>query len=500
MRNISSDLPDATVTQLYKDYSDINQFALTFIGIQLRKYQLLAANAIIDSVQERDGKTIVIIFARQSGKDELLACVTLYLMYLYQEKGIDIICAQPTFKPQTINAMERLKKRGHVFRHWLSRTAGYIMRYRASRVLYFSADASAHQVGATADRLIIMNEAQDISSAIYDKRFSPMGISGNATRVFSGTAWTTGSLLEREKLSAFKQQRKSKTQQVFMVDALEVSKENKLYKKYLKQEVDKLGRQHPLIKTQYYNELIDAHVTMFNAARRALMRGDMPPLQAPRAGYSYAFTIDVGGMDEAILELEGLGNPGRDSTTLSIIEIDLSQLSTQRKPIYRVVKRMSWQGLAHVKIFGQLSAIVDQWRAQYIIVDATGIGEGLWSLMAAKYPTRTIPVKFTQQKKSEIAYGFIGIIETGRFRDCDPSNLVDQQYANITSEILPGPQKTIRWGVKDGTRSTDGTLIHDDHVIADAMTYELDELDWIIYVSSAIVEYPDPLIAMDRNY
>ncbi len=42
----------------------------------------------------------------------------------------------------------------------------------------------------------------------------------------------------------------------------------------------------------------------------------------------YAFCIDVAGMDEALLNLDGMGNPGRDHTALSIIEIDLSQLAT----------------------------------------------------------------------------------------------------------------------------------------------------------------------------
>lgn len=55
-------------------------FALGFIGVQLRPYQLEAANAIIKSVFRRDGESFVILFARQSGKDELLADLILYML------------------------------------------------------------------------------------------------------------------------------------------------------------------------------------------------------------------------------------------------------------------------------------------------------------------------------------------------------------------------------------------------------------------------------------
>jgi hypothetical protein len=43
-------------------------------------------------------------------------------------------------------------------------------------------------VGATGSLLLIVNEAQDIQSSDYSKKFVPMTASTNATRVFWGTA------------------------------------------------------------------------------------------------------------------------------------------------------------------------------------------------------------------------------------------------------------------------------------------------------------------------
>jgi hypothetical protein len=231
------------------------------------------------------------------------------------------------------------------------------------------------------------------------------------------------------------------------------------------------------------------------------MLGDQDPQTEPIRGHNYAMTIDVGGQDEALLNLDGMGNPGRDYTTVDIADIDISQLETLQKPIYRVVNRQAWQGENHVKIFGKLCAIIDAWRIQYIVIDATGVGEGLAGMLLNKYPTKVIFVKYTQQTKSEIGYSFLGMIETGRFRDCAPSETVSEQYENCESEVLIGPAKTMRWGVKDGTRSTvTGELIHDDFILTDAELSELDKLEWYVSSETVVIEQPDALKEMDNAY
>jgi len=531
--------------------NSVKGFARRFIGITLYPYQQEAASAIVNSVFNRDGMTFVIIFCRQSGKDETLAVVFLFLMSRFIEWGIDIVCAQPTFKPQTINAMERLKKRGANFGRRLARTAGYIMRLGQARTCYFSAEPSANQVGATADRLLVMNEAQDIDPAVFDKRFSPMAASGYATKVFSGTSWTSSTLLAREKRAALEAEKKDGFKRVFMVDCSQVGRFNKYYQKHVAAETLKLGRNHPFIRTQYYCEEIDAQSGMFNAARRLLMLGDEPPQDSPpsRGGFEppsvasaprgadalanaasrrgVAFLLDVAGQDEARMsadEIAPLTNPGRDSVSLTIATIDLSSLETLQAPTYRFVNRQQWTGLNHLVIFGKLRSLMDAWQPQYMVMDATGVGEGLWAMLDKAYPGRVIPVKFSQQVKSELGWRFLAIIETGRVRDCTgerassdhrprppqegltstyddfQSNSVRAQYDACQSEILPGPAKTLRWGVPEGTRGTDGELIHDDYLLADALVAELDRLDWTIATEPQIVAAVDPLLSMERNF
>jgi len=138
------------------------------------------------------------------------------------------------------------------------------------------------------------------------------------------------------------------------------------------------------------------------------------------------------------------------------------------------------------------------WNPQYMVIDATGVGEGLWAMFDKSHPTRILPVKFSAQVKSEIGYGYLAIINTGRFRDCCPSPEIDKQYAACTSEILIGPAKTMRWSVPDGTRDENGLLIHDDHVVTDAMTAVLDKLEWFVTSPTLIVSRPDVLDEMSR--
>jgi hypothetical protein len=209
------------------------------------------------------------------------------------------------------------------------------------------------------------------------------------------------------------------------------------------------------------------------------------------------------------------------------VAIDLSTLETLQSPTYRVVHRHAWTAIGHLRVFGQLKALADVWKPQYIVIDATGVGEGLWALLDKTFPTRVIPVKFNQQEKSAIGWRFLAIIETGRFRDCysnsslpsDSLSLtppeaggagggslevnpdtVRVQYDNCQSEILPGPAKILRWGVPDGTRGPDGELVHDDYILADSLVAVLDRLAWYVPSETIVIETPDILQAMDHAY
>jgi hypothetical protein len=476
-------------------------------GIQMRPYQTEPANAIIESITKKQGLTIVLIISRQAGKDELLANLLAYLMTLYSHREVGIVVANPTYKPQTINAIMRLENRlkaNLLTKSQWKKRSDYMRMMGSATTSFLSGDKAANVVGAVASLLLVINEAQDISPAKYDKDFAPMVASTNATRLIVGTVWTSRTLLAREEDAAREAEKADGIHRVFLYTSEDVRKIVPAYGQFVDSEIKKLGREHPLVKTQYFCERIDAQSGMFGPARRALMRGDQPAQEEPNPSELYAFTLDVAGQDEASMSLDdgevGKTNPGRDQLTLDIISVDLSALDTLQAPIYRVVKRFEWTGENHIKVFGQIDALWSSWNVQYMVMDATGVGEGLWAMFDKRHPTRVIPIKYTAGTKSDIGYGYLAVINTGRFRDCCPTPTTDKQYENVKAEILTGPAKTMRWSVPDGTRDENGELIHDDHVMTDSQVAILDKIEWSVSFETVIIENADPISEMDRNY
>jgi hypothetical protein len=171
-------------------------------------------------------------------------------------------------------------------------------------------------VGATASTLLECDEAQDVTIAKWDKEINPMAASTNATKVFWGTAWTSQTLLAREKRAALEAQKADGIQRVFETDANLVGKEVEAYKKFVQNETARLGANHPFVLTQYFSKEIDAEVGMFPNNRQALMRGSHSPVCGPLQNQLYAFAIDVAGRMKVLPDRSALRKPiEKDSTT-----------------------------------------------------------------------------------------------------------------------------------------------------------------------------------------
>lgn len=514
---------------------DITLFSAHAGGLPLRSYQRAAALAIVDSVLRRRGLSFVVIFPRQSGKNELQAQIEAYLLTLFSPTPAEIVKVSPTWKPQSLNAMRRLErvlKRNLITRGMWRKESGYIYRIGDARIFFFSGSPTANIVGATASTLLVIDEAQDISTEKYDKEIAPMAASTNATRVFYGTAWTSQTLLAREKRAALAAQQADGIQRVFVIDANTVGEEVPAYRDFVTAQIASLGRNHPFIRTQFYSEEIDDQAGMFTAERLALMQGDHPPQVAPTPGGIYLFTLDVGGeafparrpsslsvVEGSVVE-GGAEGEGRDATALTIFEIELVSLAgVIHQPRFKVVSRHQWIGARQVAVFKRLAALVELWKPHRIIVDATGVGEGLASMLAQAYGSQVIPFKFTQQSKSQLGWDFLAAVETGRFKDYTPSPArfkvsgegkitldtgephdaarllaaFQQQARFCQMEILPGPGKIIRWSVPDGTRDpATGELIHDDLLISAALCCAIDG-EGFGAAQSSIVAPADPI-------
>ena len=203
-------------------------FIDTCSNITLREYQRGVAQAVIGSIKSKLGLSFVVMFPRQSGKNELQAQIETYLLTIHIMHACDMVKVSPTWKPQTLNAMRRLEMVLSTNliskKHW-SKESGYIYRCGMARIYFFSGQPRSNIVGATASVLLEVDEAQDVPITKYDKDIAPMAASTNATRVFWGTAWTSRTLLSRELRASLKAQKKDGIKRVFVLTADDVRKE-----------------------------------------------------------------------------------------------------------------------------------------------------------------------------------------------------------------------------------------------------------------------------------
>ena len=364
-------------TALKAFWRDPLQFASIGGGLRLRRYQQEVARQVVDSVMEGRGLSLVVMFPRQSGKNELQAQIEAYLLLMLSTQQAEIIKVSPTWRPQSLNAMRRIEQvlqRNLLTRGRWKKESGYIYRIETARLIFLSGAPTANVVGHTAKTLLECDEAQDVEIPKWDKDIAPMAASTNATRVFWGTAWTASTLLARELRAAQTAQEQDGIRRVWRINAESVAAEVPAYDEFVAGQVARLGRQHPLVITQFFSEELDAAGGMFPPARLALMRGQHPAQMGPLAGHTYACTLDVGGEGGASEQGE------HDATALTVFDIEEGSPgpdSLSGRAVYRVVSRRMWQGTPHVQLYGEIRALLEHWQPVHTVIDATGLGAGL---------------------------------------------------------------------------------------------------------------------------
>jgi len=479
-------------------------------GLKLRSYQGEVASAVINSVFAEKGLSIVVMFPRQSGKNELQAQLEAYFLVMLAQAGGDMVKISPTWKPQSLNAMQRLERvlrRNALTRSRWEKESGYIYRLGEARMIFLSGSPEANIVGATASTLLEVDEAQNVRVDKFDRDIAPMAASTNATRVFWGTAWTADTLLARELRAARAAETADGLPRCFTISAERVGSEVPAYRRFVESQVAKLGRNHPTIKTQFFCEELDGECGMFSAQRAALMQGTHARLSSPRPGWRYAMLLDVAGEDEG--GQSGLQNPLRDLTALTVVEIDPAGKGEGflGAACYRVVDRKQWIGMKHTQLYAQLLALAQHWQAAHLVVDATGVGAGLASFLERALPGRVTRFVFSSASKSRLGWDFLSVVETGRWQEYAAAGKdVDQemffrQLAHCKMEVDGGPERRMCWGVPDGTRDPlNGERLHDDLILSAALCSLLDGMFFSTNGPALVIPAADPLEELDYGF
>ena len=492
----------------YLALRDVDAFSRILLPERrLRPYQVDPARAIVTSVEGRLGRSFAVVFSRQAGKDELLAQTLAFLLLRWQRRGGEVVVAAPTFRPQAALMRDRLLARLHepllaALGGRAETRDGYAVTLGRASVRFLSAAPGANARGQTADLLLVANEAQDILPDIWDAVFDPMAASTNATTLFLGTVWSRETLLARQMAFLREEERRDGVRRLWTVPWQEVAREVPAYGDRVRSRIAQFGPAHPFIRTEYCLQELDGEGSLFPPGRIAAMQGHHPRRHHAEPGTRarYALLLDVAGEEEGATGPAGFrDDTRRDSTALTVVEVEESRdrdveayglssrlldRSTPRLPIYRVVDRMAWTGVRHTTLHARLVHLAREvWRASVVVVDATGVGAGLASFLAATLGERrggrvipVLPFVFTAASKSALGWDWIGLIDAGRYREYADdgerlTRLFRAQLAATAYATPPGPGKTLRWGVPAGRG-------HDDLVMSAALVAALEGWDW----------------------
>jgi len=388
---------------------------------RLRPYQKEVALAILDSVFKRKGLTFSVEIARQGGKNELSAQLELLLLTLSMAQPQNLVKCAPTFKPQTMISMMRLRDRLNDagFAGIWSAELGYIIRLGNARAIFLSADEHANVVGNTAHILLEIDESQDVSREKYSKDFKPMGATTNVTTVHYGTAWDDSTLLEEVKQTNLELERNDGIKHHFRYDWQAVAECNPDYRAYVEAEKQRLGENHPLFLTQYRLLPIRGGGGFFSRQQQAQLAGSHPRKSKPESGRVYIAGIDLAGeAEEEEKALMQNCQPRRDATVVTIGELDFSVVDDiQKQPRINIVEHYCWTGKKHSRLYPQLVDILSNvWRCRRVVVDATGVGQPVSSFLKKALGSRVSPFIFSAKSKSELGFNLLAAVNAGRLK------------------------------------------------------------------------------------
>jgi hypothetical protein len=411
---------------LARALASIENFSQLAIGTPLRPYQLEPAKAIVASVLAQAGHTFTVMMSRQAGKNELSAQVEAFLLTRFRDRGGAIVKAAPTFHPQIRNSVLRLERAldNPLTRGVWTRRQGDIVLGDA-RAQFFSGEPQSHVVGATASLLLEIDEAQDFNEEKYLKDFRPMGAATNVTTVLYGTAWTADTLLEHTREENARLEAADGIRRNFTYPWQVVAAENPFYGRFVEAEIARMGSEHPLIRTQYLLELISGAGRFLSELQLGRLGLDLGPGDGARAGEAggppiYVAGIDLAGEEETVLDDAALraAQPRRDSTAVAIAQVEWRDAFGTTEPYLRLVHFYWWTGRKHRELLPTLvDALRGLWRCTAVVVDATGIGAGVASLLVGALGADVVrPFVFTSVSKSELGYQLLGAINAGRLR------------------------------------------------------------------------------------
>src|SRR5579859_4468358 len=238
-------------------------FARDILGKPLYPYQAEIAQAVLASILGGQGRIFTVMMARQTGKNQLSAIIEAYLLCSMSEGAI--VKAAPTFNPQIHHSRLRLlslldapsireriwTSSGHILGLTPQADPTLLRAHTGPRVMFYSASPESNVMGATADLLLEIDEAQDVAPEKFDRDFRPMASAKNATTILYGTAWSETTLLAQQRAVNLALEQHTGQKNHFEYDWHTLAALKPTYRTFVEQELTRLGAENPTIQTQY---------------------------------------------------------------------------------------------------------------------------------------------------------------------------------------------------------------------------------------------------------
>jgi len=418
----------------------------------LHPYQARTLLGLLHGVRLHRGRTLTVMFPRQSGKNEVSSRLVAALLLTNARGGGSVILCAPTLTPQARISLERTR----VYLDAVARHLPPGVRARATdstlvvgraTATFLSASPAAHVAGHTASIALVADEAQDIDTEWFERQFRPMAASTGAPAIMFGTAWDGQTLLERaaDRNRRLDRESPARVPRHYQVGWREAGIANPDYRTYVESERDRLGASHPLFLSQY--ELVAARAAgrLLNEAQLAAIEGTHERLRAPLRGERYVAGLDLGG-----------DRRGADATVMTIARL--------RDGACEVVDHAAWAGAPFADVAAGAEDVARRWRVERLCVDGTGLGAPLAARLAeALGEHRVERFVFSAASKSELGYGLLAAVNTGGvalYRDDGSPEATALRLELRDCRASLGGRALLEWG---------NPAAHDDHAVSLAL-------------------------------
>lgn len=442
-------MPKATKTVIStaRLIDKIVDFCELYSNREFYPYQRRLSRRIIRSVLENDGEEITALFSRQSGKSECVSITSGGLMIILPtlanlpmfsedsrfkmfKDGISIGIFAPSERQAklTYNKIKGFIQSETAYAvmsdpefnlDFTTSNGQTVALSNGSFVTAISASDGSNIEGESF-KLIICDEAQDISNFKITKSIRPMGAAYNATTIDIGTATTYKGyfydVIQRNKADDIK--KTSILRNHYEYNYTVASKYNAKYAKFVEGEKKRLGENSDAFRMSYKLEWIIERGMFIDIA---LFLKQNTEALLERTMYDKTNTHVIG------IDVGGKG----DSTVCTVVEVDWGMPVTSESRINELGQEESyetyntylkdWLELKEIPDYEEQYALIVEYIHRFkvarVVIDATR-ESALADRLRANLECEVISFVFTQKAKSEMYKTLDREITAGRARIC----------------------------------------------------------------------------------